>query len=73
MRYSVPLLVLLLLAATITAGCMEQEKADSPEQSFTCPDQPTINCMPGPDERHPACSGNYSQWVQENCNVTLAY
>jgi hypothetical protein len=62
-------ITVVLVAAVITAGCTQTAST----RPYACPEKGRIDCMPGPGSQHPACGGNYSSWVQTNCNVTFTY
>lgn len=63
------ILGLALAAAVLAAGCTQTAST----QPYSCPEKGRIDCMPGPGSQHPACGGNYSTWVQDNCNVSITY
>ncbi|MDY6771479.1 MAG: hypothetical protein SV186_06025 [Candidatus Nanohaloarchaea archaeon] len=68
------LLLSVLALAVATAGCTAPGLEPSTGPPYSCPEQKRIDCMPTVNgNAHPACSGNYSDWVQQNCNVSFTY
>lgn len=53
----------------------EPAPAQQSQQSYVCPADGYLNCMPiVPPERQAMCSGDYREWITANCpNVEIVY
>ena len=73
------LTVLAFLGATLAFCAANEDDAATepapPQQSFVCPADGYLNCMPiVPPERQAMCTGEYRMWIVHNCpNVEIVY
>jgi len=65
----------LVVTFLLELGCGDDDRGQDQDQAkdpcgetFTCPPDGMINCMPVvPPERAPLCGGECHEWIVENC------
>ncbi len=65
------LIILLLASLVLISGC---DLFEDSQPDYVCPEQDTINCMPiVPEDRIKYCSGDYHEWIEENCETEFLW